>query len=57
MFHFIESNQYEIRKTSMDMSHQNISHIGDTHQLENICKNIQDLYLSNNEISDWEEVK
>jgi Leucine-rich repeat (LRR) protein len=41
----------------MDMSHQNISHIGDTHQLENICKKIQDLYLSNNKISDWEEVR
>ena len=43
----------------MDMSDQNISYMGDkeeTAQLEAICENVQELYLSKNKITDWNEV-
>jgi len=45
-----------IRSTSLVMSDQNISHVGDCQDLETSCKNVQELDLSKNEISDWNEV-
>jgi hypothetical protein len=38
------------------MSCQNITHIGDSNQLEIICKNVEEIYLSKNEIIEWNEV-
>jgi hypothetical protein len=54
--HFKESGVNEIDKVCLDMSCQNITHIGDSNQLENICKNVEEIYLSKNEIIEWNEV-
>ena len=38
------------------MSGQSIFEAGDLKELENMCINVQELDLSNNELSDWNEV-
>lgn len=38
------------------MSGQTICEAGDLNELENMCINVQELDLGNNELNDWNEV-